>query len=283
MLPMQRLCRRAPRPSVMIRPNLLCRNLASGSSDEQKVIHEKWIDEHNENVVKKVIKDAKWVKEGDQWVEISAKTRAHVRPKNSDDERELLEGEITTRAEKKYLNKYMGAMTISQRIKLWKIFGKLIIRDSFIDGNIRKGLTVMAVYAAACEILHDFHHHIPDQVHHLLGYVGTKHAVAFIALSHIAEHYKEHLEDQEKPKHHREEHKRSTIFKILSEKADPTWAPYIHHHHKSLESVRQDLGSFPEFVTATMSEKDNEATRDHILSKVTTEALCQQDKEKQNM
>ena len=67
----------------MIRPNLLCRNLASGSSDEQKVIHEKWIDEHNENVVKKVIKDAKWVKEGDQWVEISAKTRAHVRPKVS--------------------------------------------------------------------------------------------------------------------------------------------------------------------------------------------------------
>jgi len=111
-----------------------------------------------------------------------------------EDERVLLAHEITSRAEKHAIRGYFGTMTLANYARTLRVLARIQIRNSFLHGSVRKGLAIMAVYAAGCEILHDFHALAPEKVHVCLATFGTSHAVALIALSHIAEHYKEHLE-----------------------------------------------------------------------------------------
>ena len=116
-----------------------------------------------------------------------------------EDERVLLDGEITSRAEKRAINGYFQTTTMANYLRMMRVFGKIQVRNSFLHGRIQQGLAVMAVYAAGCEILHDFHSLAPEVVHEFLAVFGTSHAVAFIALSHICEHYKEYLEEKDGP------------------------------------------------------------------------------------
>ena len=105
-------------------------------------------------------------------------------------------------------------MTLRQRLTLIKLSYRLHLRHTFMHGHVRTGLTFMAVYAAGAEFLHDFFHH-HETVHWLLSLFGTNHAVGFIALSHLSEHYKEHLENQERPPDHLERHKRHDIMRVF--------------------------------------------------------------------
>ena len=81
----------------------------------------------------------------------------------------------------------------------------------------------MAVYAAANELLHDFFHHC-ETAHWILESVGTKHAIGFVALSHLSEHFKEYLEEQDKPLFHIEETKRMEFIRIFSAAKQPMCA-----------------------------------------------------------
>ena len=155
-----------------------------------------------------------------------AKLRAHVRPEESDDKTVLRSSDITSRAEKEAPGNFFRQLSIGQRIRMSNVMVKLVIRQSFMHGGISTALTVMAVYAAGCEVLHDFfhHHHI---VHGLLDTMGTKHAVGLIALSHLAHHYKEYLEDQGKPKYHTAELLRDDLLAILKAESCPTMPPHI--------------------------------------------------------
>jgi len=139
-----------------------------------------------------------------EMLERQKKLRAHVRPKDHEDDTVLLHGEYVSRAERQQYNDYVANMTIYQRFTIFKISVMLRVRHSFIHGKFRRYLTYMALYAAGCEIMHDLHltHYMQPEIAQFLSFFHTKHAVALIALSHWGEHIKEILEAAERPKHY---------------------------------------------------------------------------------
>eukprot|EP00466_Bigelowiella_natans_P006027 jgi/Bigna1/90620/estExt_fgenesh1_pg.C_750013 len=194
-----------------------------------------------------------------EMLERQKKLRAHVRPKDHEDDTVLLHGEYVSRAERQQYNDYVANMTIYQRFTIFKIsiccslqvwvaimeFGShaflcarqqvmLRVRHSFIHGKFRRYLTYMALYAAGCEIMHDLHltHYMQPEIAQFLSFFHTKHAVALIALSHWGEHIKEILEAAERPKHYFVEKAREDMIRIYgTEEADPIWPKYIQEHH----------------------------------------------------
>jgi len=92
-----------------------------------------------------------------EMLERQKKLRAHVRPKDHEDDTVLLHGEYVSRAERQQYNDYVANMTIYQRFTIFKISVMLRVRHSFIHGKFRRYLTYMALYAAGCEIMHDLH------------------------------------------------------------------------------------------------------------------------------
>ena len=185
------------------------------------------------------------------------KQRAYVRPKTSADPNVLLDGRIFTDREWEYWYKYEAKMTWSQWLVSKQILSLMVVRNSFIHGTFRRLLTIMAVYAAGAEFLHDFFHHHPT-IHHVLGLLGTEHAVGFIALSHLSEHFKEYLEEQDKPPHHEVERARQDCIRIFMGEPQPTWPRHILMYQKMWEKVRYqgvnpiELGLFPEANVALM-------------------------------
>jgi len=174
--------------------------------------------------------------------ELRAGLRAHERPAESEDETVLLEGEMFSRAEKKAFRKYCSRMTWKQYLVVQTISFRLALRHSFIDGNIRKGLTLMAAYCVISEFVEDFSHCTPDIVVTAFSFLGSKHAVGFLALSHLSEMYKEKLEAEEQPAYHLEEEIRRDTFRALfAEDCDPTWPEYIKKYHETWDKVRGDL------------------------------------------
>ena len=126
------------------------------------------------------------------------KHRAYDRPKTSDDPKVLLAGRVFTDHEWEAWYKFEKVMTWRQWFKARQLLVLMNVCNSFVHGGIRRGLTIMAVYAAGSELLHDFFHHY-HTIHYLLSILGTNHAVGFIALSHLSEHFKEYLEELDKP------------------------------------------------------------------------------------
>ena len=87
------------------------------------------------------------------------KFRLFFRLKDSDDPTVLLAGQVASKQEYKLWNEYEQKMSMAQYITSLKIRGMLAVRHSFVHGGMRRALTVMAVYAAGAEFLHDFFHH----------------------------------------------------------------------------------------------------------------------------
>ena len=179
--------------------------------------------------------------------------RKHVRPKRcgnaTDDPHAIYAGDYLSLAELEEYGKYKAQVTWGQYFVMQQIRFSLLLRHSFINGTVRRGLTVMAVYALLCEFGHDMHHviHLPHAVEGFLSMFHTKvgrrcvevegsrtrtsgggqvrrslfrckltapqHAVGIIAVSHLAEHYKESLENQEKPRYSLEEKNRSEFIR----------------------------------------------------------------------
>ena len=66
----------------------------------------------------------------------------------------------------------------------------------------------------------------------------TKHAVGLIALSHVSEHIKEILENQDKPKHRIEEKQREDMIRIYGDhEVSHTWPKHIRQHRKCWEAT----------------------------------------------
>ena len=167
--------------------------------------------------------------------------RKHYRLADSDDPTVILAGDIASRAEWDEFNAYRARMSWSQYLVTQQIMGMLAVRHSFVHGRIRQALTVMAVYAAGAEFLHDFFHH-DHTIHYVLSLVGTEHAVGFIALSHLSEHFKEYLEEQDKPLHHVSERHRLDLLRIFAGSASPAWPRHIQWYHGKWAASRGDLG-----------------------------------------
>ena len=179
--------------------------------------------------------------------EYQREIRAHVRRKKSNDPTELLAGQIMSHAEFDAWRKYEAKMSFSQKLVSKGINAMIGVRNSFIHGNTRRLLTVMAVYAAGAEFLHDFFHEY-HAVHKFLGLVGTQHAVGFIALSHLSEHLKEHLLESEKPKYHAKERQRKEILRIFAGSNQPHWPRHIKFYNDYWDKHRGDLGCFVAFT-----------------------------------
>lgn len=194
---------------------------------------------------KNIANSLKWGNHTYFWSSYSSDSNnersAYIRPDRKtdlDDKTILRAGEITSRAEKEIWHAYASKFTFMQKIVVYGILGRLFIRHSFLHGSIRKWLTILAVWAAASEFCHDFFHHY-EIIHQGLNLLGTQHAVGFIALSHLSEHYKEHLEAADKPRHHIEERKRKDSFQIMSEASDPSWPTHIQKYHNIWSNARK--------------------------------------------
>ena len=74
--------------------------------------------------------------------------------------------------------------------------------------------------------------------------VGTEHAVGLIALSHLSEHFKEWLEDQDKPAHHVQERHRLDVLRIFAGGKQPYWPRHILWYHDWWDGHRGDMGCF---------------------------------------
>ena len=177
--------------------------------------------------------------------------RKHLRPSRcdeKDDPHAIHAGEYLSPAEGREYEKYRAQTNWIQYLTMHQIRMSLLLRYNFINGNIRRGLTAMALYALVCEFAHDFHHvmpHLPHAVEEFLSAFHTKHAVGIIALSHLSEHYKEHLESQEKPKYRLEEKARSEFIRIYGPSTpSPVWPRYIQRLHSRWTRVRGDLPPF---------------------------------------
>jgi hypothetical protein len=193
----------------------------------------------------------------------SAPDTAHVRAAKRDadvGDDALRAGEITSRAEKVVWRAYQLKMPLRLKVVAWGQFARLNVRHSFIHGHVRAALTACAVWAAGSEFLHDFFHH-HHTVHHLLGLVGTDHAVGFIALSHLSEHWREHLEAQDKPEHYVLERKRRDVFQIHAKELDPSWPRHIKAYHRRWARARRDddLESFEEFKEEYLQRERRQA------------------------
>ena len=169
--------------------------------------------------------------------------RAHDRRKHSEDPTTILAGEIGSREEWAAWAEYESKMSFRQKLTVKQIMALLAVRHSFVHGGFRKVLTGLAVYAAASEFLHDFFHEY-ETIHHLLGLVGTEHAVGLIALSHLSEHFKEWLEDQDKPAHHVQERHRLDVLRIFAGGKQPYWPRHILWYHDWWDGHRGDMGCF---------------------------------------
>ena len=121
--------------------------------------------------------------------------RLHNRPHSHEDLHVLLPGEYISRAEIEAYEKYRSELTYAQWFTANKIRLQLLLRHSFIHGKVRNVLTYMALYAAGCEVAHDFHldHYLSADAAWFLSLFHTRHAVGLIALSHVSEHVKEML------------------------------------------------------------------------------------------
>jgi hypothetical protein len=173
--------------------------------------------------------------------------RAYERRKKSDDPTEILAGQVVSHAERQAWKKYQAQMTWTQKIVCQTIYSMIGVRNSFIHGNTRRALTVMAVYAAGAEFLHDFFHEY-HMIHKILGLVGTEHAVGFIALSHLSEHMKEYLLESEKPKYHAKERQRKELLRIFAGTNQPHWPRHIKWYNEYWDKHRKDLGCFVAFA-----------------------------------
>ena len=80
--------------------------------------------------------------------------------------------------------------------------------------------------------------------------MGTEHAVGFIALSHLSEHFKEYLEEQDLPRFHAQERKRLEIMRIFSQNNNPTWPRHVQWYHEQWAAVRGDAPCISEAVVA---------------------------------
>ena len=175
--------------------------------------------------------------------DVGPELRAHVRKRRSEDPSEILAGRIASRAEWEAWRSFEARMTWKQWIISQQIFFMINLRNSFIHGSIRRGLTVMAVYAAGAEFLHDFFHDY-HYVHTFLNLFGTSHAVGFIALSHLSEHTKEWLEEKDKPRYHAKERERLEILRIFAGERKLHWPRHIQWYHEFWSKHRGDLGCF---------------------------------------
>ena len=153
-------------------------------------------------------------------------------------------GDITSRAEKVEIRAYFKRATLGQKYHLVAICGRTMIRNSFKHGSIRKLLTIMALYACRCELMHDFHLFTHGSaLAQFFSLVATKHAVGLIAVSHVSEHVKEMLEEAEKPEFSKKEHLRHEVACIFGEKENLSWPPYLKKHHRRWKDVRGELGA----------------------------------------
>ena len=155
-------------------------------------------------------------------------------------------GDLTSKGEREEFSKYLSRMTISQRAQILHILGRLTVRNSFKHGRFRKALTLMAIYACGCELVHDFHifEHGGD-IDSFISMFGAKHAVGLLAISHLSEHVKEILEDAEKPKYLLEDHMRHELEAILGEDEEcEAWPHYLKVHHRRWKRSRNDLETF---------------------------------------
>lgn len=180
----------------------------------------------------------------------------HYQTTESDDSRQA-----ASKAEKEAWDNLTNQMTLYQRFTAWRIMRALDIRHSFIHGNVRRGLTAMAVYAAGSEFFHDFLHDM-EIIHTdsaLFTFFGTSHAVGFIVLSHLSEHYKEYLLDKDKPKHHVAERKRLDAIRIFSHEKQVTWPVHIQKYHKQWQKIGGNLGCISKGIIQDFN-KENKAS-----------------------
>ena len=82
---------------------------------------------------------------------------------------------------------------------------------------------------------------ISPQVHLALSLVGTEHAVGFIALSHLSEHFKEYLESQDHPRYHVEERTRIELLRIFTGTPCVAWPAHVLYYHEKWDRLIGDL------------------------------------------
>ena len=176
------------------------------------------------------------------------RARASHRPKQHPDLRVLRRSDIVSRAEQQAIQDWLSEASIEQRARYYKLRHQNGMRHSFLHGRVSKALTVMALYAVGCEILHDFHL-VPELLQPIMSVLETKHAVGLIALSHLNEHIKEYLEhkDQKKPPHIVVEKLRADLQRIFAhhDEADPAWPPHLRKKHAEWTAVRGNMGKIP--------------------------------------
>ena len=85
---------------------------------------------------------------------------------------------------------------------------------------------------------------VPTGLQGISARVDTEHAVGFIALSHLSEHFKEWLEDQDKPAHHVQERHRLDVLRIFAGGKQPYWPRHILWYHDWWDGHRGDMGCF---------------------------------------
>lgn len=179
-----------------------------------------------------------------------------------EDPTEIHAGQIASRAEWNAWREYEKDMNWSQYIRCRAIFSLIAVRNSFIDGSVRRGLTAMAVYAASAEFLHDFFHD-SHFIHNLLGTIGTQHAVGFIALSHLSEHLKEWLEKSELPLHHASKRTRLEILRIFAGSHKHHWPRHVQRYNKYWDKHRGHLGCFLQVSIQEEVRKADKKTSEH--------------------